>query len=210
MVFITHAYYVLFFQGWGYLFANWKFSLPWVLIFTLLDFLLIQSAENAQEIWVYRFVPGIIAWAGGALMSEVVLKMRPFAFTGIQGDELLPANIFIEGIIYSLLILPIATCVAPVYAALLLVTCAIFIWMSYNFALHTKRFSVNDAISFYIMHWIPMLFVITIIPLIIISIFLDNGNQLDLSYFWTAFGIATGTFVYALFSELLASSKTKK
>lgn len=207
MTFVTHAYYILFAWGWGYLLANWKWSFPWITLLTLLDFLIIQCADNAIDIWLYRYVPAVISWLSGAILSQYVIRIKPFKFDGYKGDELLPVMIFIEGIIYSLTILLVVTCITIPYTVLLLVTCGIFIWMAYNFSLYTGRFgNKNDSYLFYL-YWFIFLFLFNILPYIIISIAVDNMDQNALVYFYCAIGIAGFNLVATIFVELIARGR---
>ena len=210
MTFITYSFYILYFQGWGYLLSNWKYSLPWVLLLPLIDFLLIQTNEEIQDILLYKVVPGFIAWLSGSLLSEMVLRMKKFSFSpsDSKGNGLLPIHIIMEGIIYTIAILPVILEIHFINTIVLNVACLFFLWSAFTFTTYFGRFKdrSSDIASFYL-NWIPLMIFLSTSPLIIISLTLNTNDPSSFTFFWISLAVSVCSLFYTVFVEYVAYNK---
>lgn len=201
MVQITPAFYVLCAQGWGYLFARWPLSLALVVALALVDFLLVSGTDFAREVWLYRFVPGLVAWAAGAIFSEWVYRAQGISFRDSAHGEFYPVAFGFEALFYTLLVLPIAGTHNVLNTVLVGATGFVFLWIAHAFSKLRWRFKDDHvALAYYFLYWLPLL-AVTLLPLLIGAVLLDPVRQNSAWHFVAACVAATASFAFMLFTE---------
>lgn len=196
---LSPAFFLFLFHGWAYALSNWFYSLPVCLIFTGVYYAIVNSLNtaNATDIWLYRFLPAIIAWAANVLFTQGIMRYNGIRVTGIKGNESYPFDVIREAILVSL------TCFFVIYDIIIpnilmfWIVFIFFIFVFYSMAHSHWRFETNTDVLSYYSNWFYM-GTFSVIVYVVGAIFLPANDQADIGYFYLSIGVAITQWIFVL------------